>query len=323
MTTVFHQGEEQAQDRFGLRARLAATGGKMIRDFMPEQHRDFFRQLPFLVVGSLDKNARPWASILAGRPGFLSTPDPRLLQVAARPGYGDPLADNLKPGAPLGILGIQPETRRRNRMNGRVTLLGDQGFQVAVDQSFGNCPKYIQARAPRFVAEPETMAEKRPVMAEGPELSDRAAALVEGTDTFFIATASARPEQGGADGIDVSHRGGRPGFVRVRRENGRTVLTAPDFSGNFLFNTFGNLAVNPRAGILLVDFATGDVLTLTGTAEVLWDDPETATFEGAERLMRFTVEEGRWIENAVPLRWSDPEPSPYLDETGTWDKAAA
>jgi uncharacterized protein len=323
MATVFHEGEQALQARLGLAERLAQTGGRMIRDFMPDQHREFFAELPFLVVGSLDAEARPWASILVGRPGFLQSPDPHTLTVAARPGHGDPLADNLATGAPLGLLGVQPETRRRNRMNGRAMLLGPQGFAVEVDQSFGNCPKYIQARTPRFIAEPETMRDARSILQETAALSDRAQAMVEGADTFFLATASALPTQGGNQGVDVSHRGGKPGFVRVtppidRNDGGRAVLTVPDFSGNMLFNSFGNLAVNPRAGLLFVDFATGDLLYLTGTAEVLWDAPEVAAFAGAERLMRFTLAEGRLVPGALPLRWSRPVYAPQLAETGEW-----
>ncbi|MBL8706712.1 MAG: pyridoxamine 5'-phosphate oxidase family protein [Rhodospirillales bacterium] len=318
MPMTFHDGERALQARLGLAERLEQTGSRMVRDFMPDQHRDFFAMLPFLIVGSLDTKGRPWASILAGQPGFVQSPDPQTLTVAARPGFGDPLAENLSTGVPLGLLGIQPETRRRNRMNGRAMLLGSAGFAVEVDQSFGNCPKYIQARSPRFVAEPETMRQEKPVLAESALLSDRAQAMVEGTDTFFLASASANPAQGGNQGVDVSHRGGKPGFVRVTRENGRAVLTVPDFSGNMLFNSFGNLQVNPRAGLLFADFATGDLLYLTGTAEVIWDGPEVAAFAGAERLMRFTLEEGRLVPGALPLRWSRPVYAPQLAATGEW-----
>lgn len=319
----FHAGELAAQARVGVRERMAAGGRRMIRGLMPDQHREFFAMLPFLVVGSLDRQGRPWASILSGRPGFLQSPDPRTLTVAARPAYGDPLGDNLAAGAPIGLLGIQLETRRRNRMNGTVTESADGRFAVTVGQSFGNCPQYIQARTPRFVAEPDSLGAPRPVHAEGPVLSPRAAALVAAADTFFIATRSAEAEQSGApsEGVDVSHRGGRPGFVRGTEEGGRTVLTAPDFVGNFLFNTFGNIAVDPRAGLVFVDFDTGGVLLLTGTAEVVWDGPEVAAFAGAERLLRFRVQEGRWIEDAVPLRWSAPQQAAQLAVTGTWEEA--
>jgi predicted pyridoxine 5'-phosphate oxidase superfamily flavin-nucleotide-binding protein len=324
MNAPFHAGEMALQARTGAREHLARIGTKIMRDHMPDQHRELFEKLPFLLVGSLDAQDRPWASLLTGRPGFVTTPDARTMTIAARPAYGDPLNANLALGASLGVLGIQLETRRRNRMNGTVTALGDGAFTLSVGQSFGNCPKYIQARAPRFVGDPASVHTARPVHAEGALLSDRATALIHAADTFFIASAAPQARGGhGADGVDVSHRGGLPGFVRVTRENGATVLTSPDFLGNFFFNTLGNIAVNPKTGLLFVDFATGDMLTLTGTADVIWDGLELAGFEGAERLLRVRVSEGLLIEKATPLRWSEPEYSPHLAGTGAWRRQPA
>jgi uncharacterized protein len=119
----------------------------------------------------------------------------------------------------------------------------------------------------------------------------------------------------------VSHRGGKPGFVRVTQADGRTVLTSPDFFGNFHFATLGNLTLEPRAGILFVDFASGDLLSLTGDADVLWEGNEVAAFVGAQRLLRFRLNAGVLIENAVPLRWSEPQPAPQLAATGSWEEA--
>ena len=309
----FHAGERTLQARAGMRERIEQSGRRAIRDFIPDQHRELFAKLPMLVVGSLDAQQRPWASVLFGRPGFIGSPDARTLTIAARPAVGDPTAANLATGAAVGLLGIELETRRRNRMNGTVIRADKDGFAVRVRQSFGNCPKYIQVRKPMFIAGPSSsVASSRPARAEGAVLSASTAALVRGADTFFIATAT-------ADGVDVSHRGGKPGFVRVTEEGGRTVLTSPDFSGNFFFNTLGNLLLNPRAGMVFVDFTSGGLLLLTGEAEALWDGPELAAFAGAERLLRFRVTEGVWIEGAAPLRWSAPEPAPQLAATGSWE----
>ncbi len=312
----FHPGERAVQARYGLAERMDHGGRRSIRAFMPDQHRELFAKLPYLVVGSLDRAGRPWASILTGRAGFIRTPDARTMRVDGRPADGDPLAANLAVGAKLGLLGIQLEARRRNRMNGIVTETDAKGFAVAVGQSFGNCPQYIQARAPGLLL---GAAAPGPVVPEGPVLPPRAAALVGGADTFFIATASADPDADDrAEGVDVSHRGGKPGFVRLTAQDGRTVLAWPDFRGNMMFNTLGNIAVNPGAGLLFVDFATGDVLQVTGTAAVVWDGPEVEGFAGAERLLCFRVEEGVWRTGALPLRFTPPEPAPQLAATGTW-----
>ena len=316
-TSPYHRGEQMVQERAGVRARAEFMGRRMIRDFMPDQHRELFEALPFVLAGSLDAKGRPWASIVVGRPGVIRSRDAVTLEIDGRPVEGDPLGANLVPGAPIGLLGIQLETRRRNRANGTIVAAGP-GLVVHVGQSFGNCPQYIQAREPAFVAEPSA-APARPVRAEGQHLSAAATAQIEHADTFFIATAAPGAVSGSAvEGIDVSHRGGRPGFVRVTEEDGATALTAPDFPGNSAFNTFGNLALEPRAGILFVDFASGDLLSLTGTADVIWHGPELAAFAGAVRLLRFRVAEGVLLETAIPLRWSAAEPAPQLAATGSW-----
>lgn len=301
-SSPFHAGECAVQAIYGMRERIERSGRRMIRPFMPDQHRAFFAELPFVIIGSLDAERRPWASMLAGPPGFLRSPDPRTLEIAAAPVPGDVLGANLVAGAPVGLLGIQLETRRRNRMNGAVVAPGASGFTVRVGQCFGNCPQHIHPRAPVTVAASIAAGAPRP---EGPRLSAAATALITGADTFFIASASPAAEGGDpAQGVDVSHRGGQPGFVRVTEEAGRAVLTWPDLAGNFLFNTLGNLVVNPRAGALFVDFASGGLLSLTGDTEVIWDGPEVEAIEGAERLIRLRVSGGAWIEHAVPLRWS-------------------
>ena len=314
----YHPGEQAAQTRAGVRERAERAGRRMIRDFMPDEHRELFGKLPFVVVGSVDAEGRPWASLLAGPPGFVSSPHPRRLQVAAQPSPGDPLGANFVEGAAVGLLGIELATRRRNRMNGWLRDLRPGGFAVDVAQSFGNCPQYIQRRLPMPAADYNpSHAVRGPDEPSG--LSARARALIAAADTFFIATASARAGSAAAtEGVDVSHRGGRPGFVRVGSRADAAVLAVPDFRGNAAFNTIGNLMVSPKAGVTFVDFATGDVLLLTGTAEVIWDGPEVAAFAGAERLLRFTAARGLWIARALPARWSPPEFARQLEGTGTW-----
>ena len=313
----YHEGEQALQRRTGMRERVERVGRKVIRDFMPDQHRELFEALPMLLVGSLDARRRPWASILTGLPGFLRSPDPRTLEVHAPALHGDPLGGHLAPGVPLGLLGIELETRRRNRMNGRVLQAGKQGFTVRVEQSFGNCPKYIPSRRHEFVDDPKSVTIPKPVHGEGPALSDKAARMVRGADTFFIA--SAAPGPGGDTQLDVSHRGGKPGFVRLTEEDGRAVLTSPDFSGNFHFATLGNLAINPRAGLLFIDFASGDLLSLTGEAGIIWEGAEVDAFAGAQRLLQIRVDDGFRIESAIPLRWSAPVEEPHVAGTGSWD----
>jgi uncharacterized protein len=310
----WHEGERLVQERVGTAERMARVGSRAIRDFMPDQHRDFFAQLPFVVIGSVDASGLPWASLLAGKPGFVRSPDPRRLVIEAQPVEGDPLNGALRPGARLGILGIELPTRRRNRMNGRVVAIGETGFTVAVEQSFGNCPQYIQRRdyAP---------APPRDVRVESfTTLDDAARDLITGADTCFVASFARGDDASARHGFDVSHRGGRPGFIGIARDG---ALVVPDYAGNGFFNTLGNLMVNPRAGLLFADFASGDLLQLSGTTTIVWDGPELAAFAGAERLWRVAPIEGRWLRGALTLRLDLREVSPTLAGTGTWQEAQA
>jgi predicted pyridoxine 5'-phosphate oxidase superfamily flavin-nucleotide-binding protein len=213
-------------------------------------------------------------------------------------------------------MAVADEQRRRNRLTGRVTGLSAAGFQVAIDQSFGNCPQYIQARAPAMIRARGTPGTTTTL---GPELSPLAIRMITAADTLFIASAS--PRAGSTDpseGADVNHRGGKPGFVKVTHEHGRAVLTIPDFSGNRAFNTLGNILLYPRAGLLFTDFASGDLLSLTGTAEIIWEGPDVTRFAGAERLLRVTVEEARHVEAGLPFSWSRPQPAREPEHTGEW-----
>jgi predicted pyridoxine 5'-phosphate oxidase superfamily flavin-nucleotide-binding protein len=308
----FHPGEHAIQEKLGARDKMETLGRRMIREFLPEQHQQFYAQLSYFLVGTVDSDGNPWASILVGEPGFISAPSDRTLHIAAHPLYGDPLAGTLNVGSDIGFLGIELHTRRRNRVNGIVSAVTPDGFEVQVSQTFGNCPKYIQAR--QFDLQNFDPTEAKPIQTLTTLGEDERGAIAT-ADTFFIATAYLDESAGAAKGVDVSHRGGNSGFVRVE---GNT-LTVPDFEGNCHFNTFGNIEVNPRAGLLFIDFEQGNLLYLIGRAEVIWDgDPEIAAYTGAERLFKFHVEQGIRVEGSLPLTWSTPEYSRFLEATGPW-----
>ncbi len=308
----FHEGECAAQERVGVREKLAAVGRHAIRDFMPDQHREFFSLLPFVIVGTVDDQGQPWASVLANAPGFIESPRARELAIRARPLTADPLAQTLLAGAPIGLLGIEPHTRRRNRMNGVVESVTDDSFQVRVTQSFGNCPKYIQAREAQYVHGDSDARVEQVVHRTG--LNDAALRrIILRADTFFIASAypaNKRDVSSAAHGVDVSHRGGKPGFVRV---NDDSTLTVPDFSGNLFFNTIGNLLVNPRAGLLFIDFDNGDLLYLAVESEIIWEGEQVKAIEGAQRLLRLRVRTALRVEASLALRWSAAQLSPFLE----------
>ncbi|KMO11103.1 pyridoxamine 5'-phosphate oxidase family protein [Methylobacterium platani] len=313
----WHPGETAIQATVGAVERMAEVGRRVVRTAMPDQHRAFFAQLPVVVAGSVDAGGAVWATLLAGPPGFLAAPTPTELTLAARPDPADPAAEGLRPGEAVGLLGIALDTRRRNRANGVLVPSADGSLRIAVTQSFGNCPQYITLRDTIPAADP---GESRagPVE-ESAGLDAAARALIAAADTFFVATYA---DTDGGRQVDVSHRGGRPGFVRVDPDG---TLTVPDFSGNLFFATLGNIWLNGRAGLVFPDFATGDLLQLTGAAEVILDSPEIAAVRGAERLWRVRPHRVVRRRGALPMRWSDRPAgaSPQALATGAWPDAAA
>lgn len=304
--TPWHAGERQLQAAVGVADRMAVVGPKVIRDHLPEQHRDFYPLLPYLLLGVVDAQGIPWATLIEGAPGFAHSPDPQTLQVDSLPSAGDPARSALLDGASVGLLGIDLNTRRRNRMNGRVNALDHEGFSVEVVHTFGNCPKYIQLRPVDSIArKPGTLVERFN------HLDDAAQSMIRNADTFFVAS---YVEGDGQRSVDVSHRGGNTGFVRVEGN----LLTIPDFAGNLFFNTLGNLQVNPVAGLLFIDFASGDVLQVAGRTSLILDGPEVARFEGAQRLWTVTVEHVIRRPAALALRWQFAEFSPFSLAMGRW-----
>ncbi|HDS1736685.1 pyridoxamine 5'-phosphate oxidase family protein [Pseudomonas sp. BP8] len=308
-TSPWHAGEKTLQEQAGVAQRMEAFGQKVIRDYMPDQHRDFYQQLPFMVAGAVDEQGRPWATLIEGPEGFVSSPDSRSLLIDSPVPDDDPAAAGLPAGQAIGLLGIELHTRRRNRINGLIQAATEGQLQVQVEQAFGNCPQYIQLRDYQRVDEPPQPRE------DSPTLDPRAMAMIEAADTFFVA--SFVDYDDGLRSVDVSHRGGRAGFVKV--EGNR--LTIPDYAGNLHFNTLGNLLVNPLAGLLFVDFASGNVLQLSGRTELILDSPTITAFAGAERLWALEVEQVVWRPAAISLRWAFGGYAPTSLMTGTWAEA--
>jgi predicted pyridoxine 5'-phosphate oxidase superfamily flavin-nucleotide-binding protein len=301
----FHADEKAAQLRAGVRTGRTAP----IRPFMPEQHRAFFPLLPYLFTATPDGQGWPMASVLTGPRGFVTSPDPTTLRIDALPRACDPAAPGFAAGAEIGLLGLDLATRRRNRANGQI-VGRDDGLTVHIAQSFGNCPQYIQTRA---VAATTTKA--RSAGASSSELhglDEAARDLIESADTFFVASRGRR-DLGADGGFDMSHRGGRPGFVAVQGDT----LVIPDFRGNGFFNTLGNLLGDPKAGLLFIDFSNGQALQVQGIVTIDWQatagDPA-----GAERLWRVKVVRAWRTDGAFPYGSTFGEASPATLLTGVW-----
>jgi len=302
---AFHPGEQLLQERLGVRARMNELGPKVIRDHMPEQHRELFEKLPILMIGALDKESRPWTTLLTGQPGFVQAPDSFHLEVKANPVPFDPVLNQLKTGSNIGLLGIELETRRRNRMNAEITQFKNGKLKLKVKQSFGNCPRYIHKR--QHVWQKQEM--QKTTTKQFDRFDDEIAGILQDADSFFISSLFDDGTDHFNRGVDVSHRGGLPGFIQV--DDDRT-LTFPDYSGNRFFNTLGNITLNPLTGLLFIHYPTADLLHLTGRAEILWDDADIQAFPDAERLVRFTLDQAQLVSHALPLTWDFLEYSPQL-----------
>jgi predicted pyridoxine 5'-phosphate oxidase superfamily flavin-nucleotide-binding protein len=293
MTVQYHPGERLAQQLAGLRPQ-AEMSRLAIGTSIPAVASQFVAEQRFLVLGAADAEGRMWASLLVGEPGFAVAPDEYTLEIAAVPADGDPLRSVLIHPASVGIILIDPATRRRMRVNGDAEPTST-GQRVAVRQVYANCPKYIQQRR---------IDRTEPVGA-GPvrvseTLDDAQQLLIASADTFFVATRSAGGE------ADASHRGGNAGFVEVLGERS---LRWPDYVGNAMMMTLGNLQEDPSAGLLFVDWKNGVTLQLSGRAEVEWQaDP---AIPGAQRQITFTIDRVVQLGHGSPLSWSAPVPSRF------------
>ncbi|MFJ9941342.1 pyridoxamine 5'-phosphate oxidase family protein [Streptomyces erythrochromogenes] len=293
MSGVYHWGSLAVQERVGVRGPAEHVGrsiGTGIRDVAAA----FLGLQPHLVVGAADGAGRMWASWLTGPPGFVRATGPHRIAVAGGPPAGDPLAEALATaGTRVGTIALDPRTRRRMRLNGTLAAT-PRGFAVEAEQVFANCPKYLQKRQPL-----ELVAEGAGVVHRGDALTPGQVRTVRGADTFFVATTA------DAEGADASHRGGLPGFVEVLSP---AELAWPDYAGNAMFLTLGNLTADPRAGLLFPDWESGSVLQLSGRART-----EFAPDGG--RRTRFRVESVVEAVHPGRLLWSTPEYSPHLGST--------
>jgi predicted pyridoxine 5'-phosphate oxidase superfamily flavin-nucleotide-binding protein len=269
-----------------------------IRAEIPAVAQEFLTQLPMIVVASGDANGRMWASILTGQPGFVRAIDEQTIHIRANPQPTDPLTGNLQLDAAVGLLAIEFATRRRMRVNGRAVPQFDGSFIVQTRQVYSNCAKYIQARQLDLPSETPSSEVK---VVESPALTETQQSRIAQADTFFIA--SSHP----TGGADASHRGGSPGFVTVTSPNR---LVWPDYAGNNMFNTLGNIAVNPAVGLLFIDFEQGSTLQLTGRAALIWDEVEIASYPGAQRMVSLEIDQVLETINALPFYWAFESYSP-------------
>lgn len=292
-TNPFHEGEITAQQKAGV-GNVAEWAGGFIRNFLPQQHQEFYNALPFLVVASEDKSGQIWATFLEGDEGFISSPEPDKLVLDTKIDAQDPLFHSFEKQAEIGAIGIELATRRRNRLSGELQM-SKSGYRIKVKQTFGNCPQYITERS--YVRVPRGATK---VATSRTYLSKSQIKFVSNSDTLFIGTGHHNGGDEFSSGYDASHRGGHAGFVQII--NSKTLLI-PDYPGNNFFNTIGNLMVDDRIGLVFVDFETGSLLQLSGHAVVDWM-PDGLIDPNARRAIRVTIDAVLERPEALSLRWS-------------------
>jgi len=300
--SVYHDGEKKIQKLAGVSQQAEQLSG-MVQDSLTLPAVHFLLAQRFAALSTIAKDGSLWVSGLVGEPGFIYPVAAEQIVIDAHTlPKSDILWTNLTaPGSAqsknAGMVAINFGLRRRLRINGK--LRADDEFLVFdIEQTYGNCPKYIQRRE---LEEDQTLATPDQLKASsGSELTEQDTRLISEADTFFIGSFA---QDGGAD---ASHRGGLPGFVQVLNKNH---LRFPDYSGNNMFNTLGNLAVNHNLGLLFVDFTSGDSLQVSGRAENI----EPFSWKSGEKLghIDVTVRDVRRTGGGPLGHWEFQEYSPF------------
>lgn len=268
----FHSGELAVQRQAGVAAEAARLAPMVGRGQLRGGMAASLSEMTFAALAARDTTGRLWTSPLHGPPGFLQAASPTTLQIHASLPGADAL-HGLPCGQPVGVVAMNFPTRRRVRINGRLSST-EAGLTVDIDQAYGNCPQYIHQRRIQVDGPP---GDNRVRLYSGSTLRPEDVRLINTADTFFLGTTHA------TSGNDASHRGGAPGFVRAAPGH----LWWPDYPGNNMFNSLGNLSADPTAALLFLDFRAGIALQLSGEAEVNWSDPAAGEDGSTGRRVRF------------------------------------
>ncbi|MEH6346887.1 MAG: pyridoxamine 5'-phosphate oxidase family protein [Bermanella sp.] len=309
----FHQGELDVQAMANESA-IALRNGQVVSSNILPGAIPFIAQQNMVVISSMDEAGLPWSSVLFGTPGFIHATDSSSLLLDASKmliNENDPLWKNISNNPQVGVLAIELSTRRRFRVNGRIQKvkgepLADSQFEITVQQAYPNCPKFIQRR--NLKIEQQAYSEVLPEPITGNQLTPAHIDIIKNSDSFFVSSASLIKDKN-EHNVDASHRGGFPGFIKVL-DNNRLLI--PDYQGNSMFNTLGNIHVYPRAGIIIVDYENSRVLQLSGDAKILWDqEDDTNHSSGTKRFWELSVE--KWQITKIPkgVEWNFQDYSPH------------
>ena len=308
---VFHAGERSLHKKLDISERQHELGLRMIRDHMPDQHREFFAMLSSVHIGALDSSGHPWAVMRVGEAGFMASPDDKTLKISSSPLSGEPADLDFSIGAKVSVVGIEFETQRRNRLNATIAAVEGDTLSLHVDQSYGNCPKYIQIRTKTSAGATQPAPSKTATA-----LSHVDKAQITRADTLLIASRAAQLGDDPRAGVDINHRGGMPGFISILDDK---TIQFPDYKGNNFYNTFGNIVTDNRVGIQFVDFETGTLLNLKGTAALV-EGINNGELPLMGRGLRISIDTIAHAEGGLSYRYkfeqySDRNPATKTDDT--------
>ncbi|KAK5113385.1 hypothetical protein LTR62_003485 [Meristemomyces frigidus] len=325
----WHEGEQIMHEAMGT----SEFSNPTIPAVSP-QLTSHLKVAPTIAIGTLDKQGRPWTTLWGGEKGFGQVlTDGIVAMKTAVTGKHDPVIELLVgnkatgeikleegKGRMVSGLTIDLMTRKRVKMFGRMIagtlteredeITGNQDAVVeiqlvmTIEQSLANCPKYLNGR--RITP---TFARPR-LIYDAPELRQDAKDLLNKADMFFMTTVSQNED------MDTNHRGGPAGFVRVFSDGTGKEPAAiywPEYSGNKLYQSLGNMTVNPVCGICIPDFDTGNMLYLTGTTKISMKEDASAILPKTNLCVKVTITSARFVTAALPFRGNleATDPSPY------------
>ena len=287
----YHKGERLAQENAG-EIREAEFNSQAINNEIIEGAINFIGEQEYAVVSIEDDSNNIWSSIITGEKSFIHARDKKTLIIDLTKTYfveQDRFWRSVNQNKNIGMVIIELASRRRLRVNGLIKIINKKEIIIKVKEAYPNCMKYIQRR---HIVERATNTNQ--LVSSGEQLGEEQLSIITNADTFFIGTSNPNGN------LDVSHRGGKPGFVEVKD---RKSLKVPDYKGNSMFNTFGNLMLNDKAGLVFWDFNQSQLLQLNGNAVINWNSPgnEEKT-AGTNRFWEFKINE--WIQISLVKKYS-------------------
>jgi uncharacterized protein len=303
MEEIFHSGEREVQRRTG-EIIIANSNGRIINNVIVAGAINFIEKQPMVIVSSIDSSGNAWASLLIGDFGFAKVNNPKMMvfdKSMLSSAKEDIFYQNIEENHEIGSLFVELSSRRRFRING-TTSINKNHIEINIHEAYPNCPKYIQRRV---ISVPDYFENSASIITHGNQLKKDEKDWILNADTIFVASLSNNGK------MDVSHRGGNPGFIEIIGEN---TLKIPDYQGNSMYNTLGNFIQNPNSGILLVNFEKGETLQLTGKADLLFDqnsEEDKIKTTGTGRYWLFKTKQWIYIKKHHKVDWELLDYSPF------------